>query len=141
MITLDANVFLRTLAAHQSDHLTCRTLLERLHAMATPIIVPRLLLTELAAGVRRTTGDAMRARVFADLWRTAPHLQLLSIDAALEQVATEIAADYALRGMDAIYVAVARQHGCMLVTLDDEIRRRAGAIITVQTPAEALAQL
>jgi predicted nucleic acid-binding protein len=55
VITIDANVFLRTLAAHQADHMTCRTLLERLQALAIPIIVPRLLLTELAraCGARR----------------------------------------------------------------------------------------
>ncbi len=91
--------------------------------------------------MRRTTGDALRARVFADLWRTAPHIQLLTLDATLEHAATEIAADYALRGMDAIYVAVARQQHTTFITLDDEVRRRAGMIITVQTPAEALATL
>lgn len=141
MHTIDANVFLRTLAAHQPDHGTCRTLLNQLQARATPIIVPRLLLNELAAGVRRTTGDAIRARVFAELWRTAPHLQFLPLDAPLEQAATEIAADYGLRGADAIYVAVARQYSCTLVTLDHEIERRAGSIVTVQSPAAALASL
>jgi predicted nucleic acid-binding protein len=40
VITIDANMFLRTLAAHQADHMTCRTLLERLQALAIPIIVP-----------------------------------------------------------------------------------------------------
>lgn len=59
VLTIDVNVFLRTLAAHHADHLTCRTLLDRLHMPATPILVPRLLLTELAADVRRTTGDAL----------------------------------------------------------------------------------
>ena len=60
MYTIDANVFLRTLAANQPNHSICRALLDRLRDTATPIIVPRLLLTELAAGVRRTTGDAIR---------------------------------------------------------------------------------
>jgi hypothetical protein len=43
--------------------------------------------------------------------------------------------------MGAIYVAVARQQHTTFITLDDEVRRRAGMIIAVQTPAEVLATL
>jgi hypothetical protein len=43
--------------------------------------------------------------------------------------------------MDAIYVAVARRYSCALVTLDDDPHRRAGAVVTVLTPADALAQI
>ena len=51
------------------------------------------------------------------------------------------AADYALRGMDAIYVAVAQQYGTTLITLDGDVLQRAGAGVTMQTPAQALAAL
>jgi predicted nucleic acid-binding protein len=36
--------------------------------------------------------------------------------------APALATDLVLHGMDAIYVAMARRHGCSLVTLDDEPR-------------------
>jgi hypothetical protein len=46
------------------------------------------------------------------------------------QEAAELAADYALRGADAVYVAVARRHNYTLVSLDREQRERAAAIVT-----------
>lgn len=79
--------------------------------------------------------------MFTDVVRGLPTLQLLPIEEGLADAAAEVAADYALCGMDAIYVAVAQQYGCTLVTFDDQVRRRASTIITVQTPAEALAAL
>jgi len=56
-------------------------------------------------------------------------------------LARELAADYSLRGADATYVAVARRHGCTLVSLDREQRERAAALVPTRTPAEALAEL
>lgn len=93
---------------------------------------------EVASAISRTYRDAIRGRLAAEQLRQLPNVDLVVLDTAL---ATDLAADYALRGMDAIYVAVARQAGCTLVTLDGEVRRRAGSLLTVQTPAEALATL
>lgn len=52
-----------------------------------------------------------------------------------------MAADHRLRGADAVYVAVARRFGTVLVTLDAEQRTRSDARVTALTPAEAFAQL
>ena len=83
----------------------------------------------------------MRGRMAVDVLQALPNLTLVSLDQALAHEAAEIAADRALRGADAIYVAVARQYGCILVTLDREQRERGAAVVTTQTPAEALADL
>lgn len=48
--------------------------------------------------------------------------------------------DRALRGADAVYVAVARRAGCTLVTLDREQRERAAPVVRTLTPAEALVE-
>lgn len=40
-----------------------------------------------------------------------------------------------------MYVAVARRWNCPLVTLDDDLHQRAGTIITVLTPTQALSTL
>jgi predicted nucleic acid-binding protein len=63
-----------------------------------------------------------------DLLRDLHHIQFVPIDATVTQDAAEIAADRALRGADAVYVAVARRYGCALVTLDREQRERAAPI-------------
>lgn len=54
-----------------------------------------------------------------------PNLTLVALDDALAEVAATIAADRALRGADAVYVAVAQRYGTTLVSLDHEQRERA----------------
>jgi predicted nucleic acid-binding protein len=95
----------------------------------------------VAGAVRRTWQDAVRGRLAAQIVGELPILTLVTVDAALAQEAADLAADHALRGMDAIYVAVARRHNCVLVTLDDDPHRRANAVVTVLTPADALAHI
>ena len=141
MYTLDANIFLRDLNTNDPDYLECHALLAQLEATATPVIVPLVLLAEVAGSIRREVGDTMRARVFVTLLRALPHLSFVPLDDDLADEAAAIAADYALCGMDAIYVAVAHRFGCTLVSLDREVRQRAAPLITVQTPVQALAGL
>jgi len=56
----------------------------------------------------------------------------------MAQQAADIAAQYRLRGVDAVYAAVALRFGCPLVTLDDEQRQRLAKVIPTRTPAGAL---
>ncbi len=63
------------------------------------------------------------------------------IDTEFTREAEELAADYFLRGADATYAVVARRYGATLVSLDDEHYRNLSGILTVQTPAEALATI
>ncbi|HEY3230556.1 MAG TPA: PIN domain-containing protein [Roseiflexaceae bacterium] len=141
MFTLDANIFVRDVDIRDPHHATSHALLDALRLQRTPLICPQILLPEVAGAVRRTWQDAMRGRLAAQFIGELPILTLVVVDAALAQEAADLAADYALRGMDAIYVAVARRYSCTLVTLDDDPHRRAGAVVTVLTPADALAQI
>jgi len=141
MYTLDANIFVRDLDTREPQHAECHALLDELQAQALPIIVPVLVLAEVAGTVSRTRHDPMAGRLAADLLRGIGNLTLIPMDDSLAQEAAELAADYALRGADATYVAVARRHNCTLVSLDREQRERAAAIVTTRTPAEALAEL
>lgn len=141
MYTLDANIFVRDLTPHDPEHPACHDLIAQLRHAGAPIINPLITMPEVASAISRTYRDALRGRLAAERLRQLPNLTLATIDAVLAEEASNLAADYALRGMDAIYVAVARQHGGTFVTLDGEPRRRAATVITIQTPAEALAAL
>lgn len=141
MFTLDANIFVRTVHPSQPEYASCQGLLDELDARELPVIVPLIILPEVAGAVRRETGDVMRARLFSAALATNPHIQFIPIDGTLAREAQEIAADEAVRGMDALYVAVARRYSCTLVTLDDEPRKRAARIVPTMTPADALAAL
>lgn len=103
--------------------------------------MPLLVLAEIVGALSRSFRDPIRARLEVDLLRDLRHIQFVPIDAAVTQEAAEFAADRALRGADALYVAVARRYGCALVTLDREQRERAAPVVRTLTPAEALAEL
>jgi predicted nucleic acid-binding protein len=141
MYTLDANIFIRDLDPYDSEHKTCHTLLAHLVQGAIEIVIPLLVLAEVAGTVSRTRRDPIRARLAADAIRALPHISLIPLDESLAQDAANIAADYALRGADAVYVAIAYRYNCTLVSLDREQRERSAALIVARTPAEILANL
>jgi predicted nucleic acid-binding protein len=141
MFTLDASVIARSFDPADSAYAICQELIDVLEQRAVPVIVPRLLLAEVAGVVRRLTRDPIRARLAVDIWRSYPHVHLVSLVDPLIDAAAELAADHALRGADAAYVAVALEHRCALVSLDREQRERAAHRVRTLTPAEALAEL
>ena len=55
--------------------------------------------------------------------------------------ALTLAAQHGLRGADAVYAAVAREAGSTLVTMDNEHLTRLVNLMSVCTPAAALAAL
>lgn len=141
MYTLDANIFVRDLDTREPNHAECHALLAALKLGAHRIVVPGLALAEVAGAISRTRRDPIAGRLAAQLLSETANITFVPLDPALAQAAAELAADYALRGADAVYVAVARRHGCTLVSLDREQRERAAAVVTARAPAEALAEL
>ena len=141
MYTLDANIFVRDLDPRHPDHATCRDLLKRLRTTGMPIIVPLLLLIEVSGAISRELRDPMRGRLAVMALREFPNITFVALDDRLAQDAADIAADYGIRGADAIYVAVARHSGCTLVSLDREQRERAASIVDARTPGEVLVSL
>lgn len=142
MYTIDANVFARDADPYDTEHATCNALLEKIESSGVQIIVPLIVQAEVASAVARRFLDPIRGRLYLDsVLLDFKKIRFIPIDPPLARDAALIAADYGLRGMDAIYAAVARRHACTLVTLDDELHRRAAVIVTTRTPAEALAEL
>lgn len=141
MYTLDANIFVRDASPHDPDHQICHELLARLYHHNVRIVVPTLILAEIAGALSRSYRDPIRARLEISLLRELAHINLVNLSEELAQTAAELAADCALRGADAVYIAVAQHHSCALVTLDREPRERAALYIRTLTPADALAEL
>jgi predicted nucleic acid-binding protein len=139
--TIDASVFVNAFNSAEAGHTESRRLLAYLCDQAAPLIAPTLLLPEVAAAIRRGRGDEDLARRFAATLSRLPNLVLKSLDQTLAQQAGDIAAQYSLRGADAVYAAVALQFGSTLVSLDREQRERVSAALPTCTPAEALTDL
>jgi len=138
--TIDASVFLNAFNPYEVGHEESHRLLARLQEQAVPIIVPTLLLPEVAAAVSRGRENEDLAREFAASLSRLPHLVLVPLDTALAQQAAGVAAQYHLRGSDAVYAVVALRFGSTLITLDREQRERIAEALTAHDPAEALAE-
>jgi len=138
--TVDASVFLNGFNPYEPGHEESRRLLVQMQERAVPIIVPTLLLPEVAAAVSRGREDAELARQFAATLRRLPHLVLVPLDETLAAQAADVAAQHRLRGSDAVYAAVALRFGSTLVTLDREQRERVAGVIPARLPTEALAE-
>lgn len=139
--TIDASVFLNAFNPAEVGHAESNRLLAELQAQAVPLIVPALVLPEVAATISRVRGDAALAQAFADQLSRLPNLLLIALDLVLAQQAASIAAQYRLRGSDAVYAAVALRFGCVLVTLDREQHDRVARALTTYYPSDAHAAL
>ncbi|HEU5298753.1 MAG TPA: type II toxin-antitoxin system VapC family toxin [bacterium] len=135
-LTIDASVFLNAVNPPEVGHERSRALLARLRTEADPIIVPTLLLPEVAGAIARGRQDAALARDVARTISRLPHLVLVALTTVLAQRALEVAAEHRLRGSDAVYATVAMQFGTTLVTLDREQRERVSRAVPTKSPAD-----
>lgn len=139
--TVDASVFVNGFNPYEVGHEESHRLLALLQEQAAPIVVPTLLLPEVAAAIGRGRQDTALAREFATALGHLPHLVLIPLDTTLAQQAADVAAQYRLRGSDAVYAAVALRFGSTLITLDREQRERVAGVLITRYPAEALTEL
>jgi predicted nucleic acid-binding protein len=138
--TIDASVFINAFNLAEAGHDQSKRLLAVLQERTTPIIVPTLVLPEVAAAVARGQNDTDLARRFAIALGRLPHLILVPLDETLAGQAASLAAQHRLRGSDAVYAAVALRFGSMLVTLDRQQFERVSDAVATRWPAEALAE-
>jgi len=122
-------------------HATSRQLLDLLATRSIPIVVPNLVLAEVAGAISRTRNNTAQADAFAVLLGNLPNVTLVPLDNILIQQTQTLAARHALRGADAVYAAVALQANCTLISLDNEHLTRLTGVVRTCTPATALADL
>lgn len=123
---------------HEEGHAASLQLLVTIQERGDPVMVPTLLVPEIASAVARASGDSAGALQYADATAALPHFTLVTLTAAMARQAAELAATHRLRGADAVYLAVARRYGTTLVSRDDEQRARGTAVAPYRTPEEAL---
>ncbi len=136
--TVDASVFVNAFNPHEKGHAESLQILSAIKERGDPVIVPALLVPEIASAIARATDDSGGAIQYAHATAALPHLTLVSITTTVARQAADLAATYRLRGADAVYIAVARRYATTLVSRDDEQRTRGAAVVICQTPEEAL---
>lgn len=139
-LTLDANVWLAAMSPAEREHHQCAQLLDRIRQASVQLHQPALFAIEVCASVARRTRDRTLALAAGEAALAIPGLSVYELDHSLAVRAGDVAATCALRGADAVYVATARLAQCTLLTLDAEVLDRAGALISVMTPATWMQQ-
>jgi predicted nucleic acid-binding protein len=110
--TIDASTWVNAFDQREPGHEDSRQLLELLADRAIPIVVPNLVLIEVAGAISRTRQEPVQAEAFAAALAQLPTVTLVTLDEALTRSAVALAAQQSLRGADAVYGAVALQSGC-----------------------------
>ena len=144
MVVIDASVLVADIRPEEPHHAEARTFLQRAASEGWAIYLPALdsiVLPEIAAAISRGTGDPILARRFVAAVQRIPHYDILPVLRDLSELAADLAAEYRIRGCDAVYVALAQQHGATLITLDRQQRERVPPSIVARSPAEALSEL
>jgi predicted nucleic acid-binding protein len=136
--TIDASVFVNAFNPHETGHAASLKILAAIHERGDPVIVPSLLLVEVASAIARATDDTDGAIAYARAVAGLPHLTLVTLTATVSRQAADLAAEHRLRGADAVYVSVARRYGTTLITRDGEQRARGADVVTCVTPEAAL---
>lgn len=133
-VTVDASVFVNAFSPMESGSDHSLEFITRLTQNGIPMIVPTLLLPEIAASIARKQGQAEMGLELAEDIRALPNITLVALDESLARLAAETAAKYKLRGSDAVYAAVALRFGTQLVTLDREQLERLAPALPVSAP-------
>jgi predicted nucleic acid-binding protein len=136
--TIDASVFVNAFNPHEKGHAESLQILSAIRDRGDPVIVPALIVPEIASAVARATDDTAGALNYANATAALPHLTLVSLTAGVARQAADLAANHRLRGADAVYVTVARRYGTTLVSRDAEQRTRGAEVTVCLTPEEAI---
>ena len=118
MAIVDASLYVAL--AHGGDryHDRCMEWLEQSLAAGEQHAAPNLLRVEVAAAIRRLTGDPSLARAVVEELDTSGLIELVPLTTERSQQAADIACRTGVRGADAIYLALAQERSEGLVTLD-----------------------
>jgi predicted nucleic acid-binding protein len=119
-ITIDASVYVNAFSPTEIGSDKSLAFVQKLEQDGTPVIVPSLLIAEIAAAIARKKGNAELAVSIANQIANLPNLTLIPLDQSLAMLAAETAATRKLRASDAVYAAVSLRFATHLITLDQE---------------------
>lgn len=134
MPVVDASVWVSLCHARDRHHKKSKSWLEEKLLDGERLVAPTLLQVEVAAALRRLTGDAKLADDARSSLIEYGRIDLYDLSADRSRRAAEIAAATGVRGADAVYLELAAQRGDILVTWDRQQLDRGRAVARVQTP-------
>lgn len=134
MAVIDTSVYVALINQHEPGYQASWTWLNLVRAQNEQLVAPAILVPEAAAALSRGMGNRQLAHRVIDRLMRSRLIELFPVTITLAERTAEIAADYKIRGCDAVFVALAEQLGVELVTLDNEQLTRSTAVIAVRRP-------
>ncbi|MDA0241965.1 MAG: PIN domain-containing protein [Chloroflexi bacterium] len=141
MYTIDASVWVNSFDEREAGSQTSRAFLQQVATQQLPVFVPYLLLVEVAGAISRARQTAEQAQQFSAALRALPNVAFIGLQEELTQEAVRLAAQHRLRGVDAIYAAVALYTQSTLISPDQEHLTRLQGVLKVESPQQALPTL
>ena len=138
MYCIDASVVTNSQITDEKFHEHSRRFMDAAIGKRVRIILPEIIIPEMASAIARGTGDVQLAMKFIYEFRKILNIDILPIERNLSNLAAEIAAKYKLRGADSIYIAVSLAYDLRLITLDKHQKQNAPNNVVVLTPEEEL---
>ncbi|NCP87486.1 type II toxin-antitoxin system VapC family toxin [bacterium] len=133
-MTIDASVFISAFTPSEEEHETSKTFMRGVRDSNTPIIIPTLVIPEIAAAFGRGQGKPDLGYAYAIQVSQFPNSTLIVLDESLAETAANLAAHYHLRGSDAVYAAVATRFATELISLDREHLEHLKQVVSVRKP-------
>ena len=134
MPVVDASVWVSLHHSRDRFHRPCVRWLERVLLDGEELVAPTLLEVEVAAALRRLTGDEALARQAIDRAASLGILDLVPLTAERSRRAAALASSAAVRGADAVYLDLALERNDVLVTLDRQQLERGSRAVNVSRP-------
>lgn len=134
MAVIDASIYVAFINSHEPGHQASHNWILQVRAKREPLIAPNILLPEVCAAIRRGIGKSALSRQVWKHLRSSTVISMIPVTDSLANRAAEITVDHAIRGCDAVYVALAEQRGHTLVTLNRQQLQRAAALVPTTTP-------
>lgn len=130
-ITLDSSVIVAALREQEEKYEACKKLLERVKNGEFAALEPYTVLVEVVAAIkRRTKSKSLAERVKNDL-ENIDTIKFLDLISSRANSAAEIAKETGVRGMDAIVIQIAKEFNASLVSLDEEMSKRAELVVKI----------
>jgi predicted nucleic acid-binding protein len=137
MLTVDASVWVAAADSTDLFFTASRSFLTQVARQRLKIYLPTFAQLEIACAPARKRRNAEGGRRLASAILDSPLMTHVQPDASFLAQAIFSGTESFLRGADALYVATAAISHTQLISWDDELVRRAGAI----TPTDWLAQI